>query len=62
MIIAAMVAGRLPIGLGRATEPSVRSAMAAAVIGGPLTPLLSLPAISVLFTYLGDGLPAKRDV
>jgi len=50
-----MVAGMTPIALGIGAEPSFRSPMAIAVIGGLLTStVLSLLVIPVVFTYVDD--------
>lgn len=55
MTTIAMVAGMIPIALGLGAEPSFRSPMAIAVIGGLLTStLLSLLVIPVVFTYVDD--------
>ncbi len=55
MTTIAMVAGMLPIALGWGAEPSFRSPMAIAVIGGLLTStLLSLLVIPVVFTFIDD--------
>ncbi|MBO3703789.1 MAG: efflux RND transporter permease subunit [Candidatus Accumulibacter sp.] len=55
MTTIAMVAGMAPIALGIGAEPSFRSPMAIAVIGGLLTStVLSLLVIPVVFTYVDD--------
>jgi multidrug efflux pump subunit AcrB len=55
MTTIAMVAGMTPIALGIGAEPSFRSPMAIAVIGGLLTStVLSLLVIPVVFTYVDD--------
>jgi multidrug efflux pump subunit AcrB len=56
MTTIAMGAGMLPIAIGfGAADPSFRSPMAVAVIGGLITStLLSLLVIPVVFTYLDD--------
>jgi len=56
MTTIAMVAGMLPIAIGfGAADPSFRSPMAVAVIGGLFTStLLSLLVVPVVFTYLDD--------
>jgi multidrug efflux pump subunit AcrB len=51
----AMAAGMMPIALGIGTDPSFRSPMAIAVIGGVITStVLSLMVIPVIFTYVDD--------
>jgi multidrug efflux pump subunit AcrB len=51
----AMAAGMLPIALGIGADPSFRSPMAIAVIGGVITStFLSLLVIPVIFTYVDD--------
>lgn len=53
----AMAAGMLPIALGFGADPSFRSPMAIAVIGGLITStVLSLLVIPVVFTYVDDVL------
>ena len=55
MTTIAMTAGMLPIALGYGSDPSFRSPMAVAVIGGLMTStLLSLLVIPALFTYIDD--------
>ncbi|MBK5965743.1 RND transporter [Thiocystis minor] len=55
MTTIAMIAGMVPIALGLGAEPSFRSPMAIAVIGGLLTStLLSLLVIPVVFTFVDD--------
>lgn len=55
MTTIAMGAGMLPVALGLGAEPSFRSPMAIAVIGGLLTStFLSLLVIPVVFTYVDD--------
>lgn len=55
MTTIAMTAGMLPVALGLSAEPSFRSPMAIAVIGGLITStLLSLLVIPVVFTYVDD--------
>lgn len=55
MTTIAMVAGMMPIALGWGAEPSFRSPMAIAVIGGLLTStFLSLLVIPVVFTFVDD--------
>ena len=55
MTTIAMTAGMLPIAMGLGSDPSFRSPMAIAVIGGLITStLLSLLVIPVLFTYIDD--------
>ncbi len=61
MTTIAMVAGMTPIALGLGAEPSFRSPMAIAVIGGLLTStVLSLLVIPVVFIYVDDLLLLKR--
>ena len=61
MTTIAMGLGMLPIALGLGAEPSFRSPMAIAVIGGLLTStLLSLLVIPVVFSYVDDLLQAGR--
>jgi multidrug efflux pump subunit AcrB len=57
MTTIAMAAGMLPIAIGLgAADPSFRSPMAIAVIGGLFTStVLSLLVVPVVFTYLDDG-------
>jgi multidrug efflux pump subunit AcrB len=55
MTTLAMGAGMLPIAIGLGVDPSFRSPMAIAVIGGLVTgTLLSLLVIPVVFTYVDD--------
>lgn len=55
MTTIAMGAGMLPIALGMGADPSFRSPMATAVIGGLITStLLSLLVVPVVFTYVDD--------
>ncbi|HEY9104220.1 efflux RND transporter permease subunit [Chitinimonas sp.] len=57
MTTIAMGAGMLPIAMGLGADPSFRSPMAVAVIGGLLTStFLSLLVIPVIFTYVDDVL------
>lgn len=57
MTTIAMGAGMLPVAMGLGAEPSFRSPMAVAVIGGLLTStVLSLLVIPVVFTYVDDFL------
>jgi multidrug efflux pump subunit AcrB len=57
MTTIAMGAGMLPIALGLGVDPSFRSPMAIAVIGGLITStFLSLLVIPVVFTYVDDGI------
>ena len=50
-----MGAGMLPIALGLGADPSFRSPMAIAVIGGLITStVLSLLVVPVVFTYVDD--------
>lgn len=61
MTTIAMGAGMLPIALGWGVDPSFRSPMAVAVIGGLITStLLSLLVIPVVFTYVDDVLNLFR--
>ena len=61
MTTIAMGAGMLPVALGLGAEPSFRSPMAIAVIGGLITStLLSLLVIPVVFTYVDDLLRLLR--
>jgi multidrug efflux pump subunit AcrB len=55
MTTIAMGAGMLPLALGLAGDPSFRSPMAIAVIGGLITStLLSLLVVPAVFTYVDD--------
>jgi multidrug efflux pump subunit AcrB len=55
MTTLAMGAGMLPVALGFGADPSFRSPMAIAVIGGLITStLLSLLVIPVVYTYVDD--------
>ena len=55
MTTIAMGAGMLPVALGLGAEPSFRSPMAIAVIGGLITStFLSLLVIPVVYTYVDD--------
>lgn len=55
MTTIAMGAGMLPIALGWGVDPSFRSPMAVAVIGGLITStLLSLLVVPVVFTFVDD--------
>ena len=55
MTTIAMGAGMLPIALGIGVDPSFRSPMAVAVIGGLITStFLSLLVIPVVFTFVDD--------
>lgn len=55
MTTVAMTAGMIPVALGWSAEPSFRSPMAIAVIGGLMTStLLSLLVIPVVFTFVDD--------
>ena len=61
MTTTAMGAGMLPVGLGLGAEPSFRSPMAIAVIGGLITStFLSLLVIPVVFTTVDDLLKGLR--
>ena len=61
MTTIAMGAGMLPVALGLGAEPSFRSPMAIAVIGGLITStFLSLLVIPVVFTYVDDLLRLLR--
>ena len=66
MTTIAMGAGMLPLALGLSGDPSFRSPMAVAVIGGLITStLLSLLVVPAVFTYVDDiehwfGRHAKR--
>jgi Cu/Ag efflux pump CusA len=51
-----MGAGMLPLALGLSGDPSFRSPMAVAVIGGLITStLLSLLVVPAVFTYVDDA-------
>ncbi len=55
MTTIAMTAGMIPIAIGWGSDPSFRSPMAIAVIGGLMTStLLSLLVIPAVFTYVDD--------
>ena len=55
MTTIAMTAGMLPIALGIGSDPSFRSPMSIAVIGGLMTStMLSLLVIPAVFTYIDD--------
>jgi Cu/Ag efflux pump CusA len=55
MTTIAMTAGMIPISIGWGSDPSFRSPMAIAVIGGLVTStLLSLLVIPAVFTYVDD--------
>ena len=55
MTTIAMTAGMMPIALGLGSDPSFRSPMSIAVIGGLMTStLLSLLVIPAVFTYVDD--------
>jgi Cu/Ag efflux pump CusA len=55
MTTIAMGAGMLPLALGWGADPSFRSPMAIAVIGGLITStLLSLLVVPAVFTYVDD--------
>jgi multidrug efflux pump subunit AcrB len=57
MTTIAMGVGMLPIALGFGVDPSFRSPMATAVIGGLITStLLSLLVVPVVFSYVDDAL------
>jgi multidrug efflux pump subunit AcrB len=61
MTTLAMGAGMLPIALGLGVDPSFRSPMAIAVIGGLITStFLSLLVIPVVFTYVDDAIEAMK--
>jgi len=61
MTTIAMGAGMLPIALGLGVDPSFRSPMAVAVIGGLVTStFLSLLIIPVVFTFVDDGIDLAR--
>jgi multidrug efflux pump subunit AcrB len=56
MTTVAMGAGMLPLALGLGADPSFRSPMAIAVIGGLITStLLSLLVVPAVFTYVDDA-------
>ena len=56
MTTIAMGAGMLPLALGMGADPSFRSPMAIAVIGGLITStLLSLLVVPAVFTYVDDA-------
>ncbi len=62
MTTIAMGAGMMPLALGWGADPSFRSPMAIAVIGGLITStLLSLLVVPAVFTYIDDleNLPGK---
>ncbi len=55
MTTIAMIAGMIPIAIGWGSDPSFRSPMAVAVIGGLITStFLSLLVIPAVFTYIDD--------
>ena len=55
MTTIAMGAGMVPIAMGWGTDPSFRSPMAIAVIGGLITStLLSLLVVPAVFTFVDD--------
>jgi multidrug efflux pump subunit AcrB len=55
MTTIAMGAGMMPLALGLSGDPSFRSPMAIAVIGGLITStLLSLLVVPAVFTYVDD--------
>lgn len=61
MTTIAMGAGMLPIAMGFGVDPSFRTPMATAVIGGLITStLLSLLVVPVVFTYVDDALVKVR--
>jgi multidrug efflux pump subunit AcrB len=61
MTTLAMGAGMLPIALGLGVDPSFRSPMAVAVIGGLVTStFLSLLVIPVVFTWVDDVIGLAR--
>jgi multidrug efflux pump subunit AcrB len=61
MTTIAMGAGMLPVALGLGADPSFRSPMAIAVIGGLITStFLSLLVIPVVYTYVDDLLNLLR--
>ena len=63
MTTIAMGAGMLPVAMGIGAEPSFRSPMAIAVIGGLITStFLSLLVIPVVFTYVDDFLQLLKRV
>lgn len=56
MTTIAMGAGMMPLALGYSADPSFRSPMAVAVIGGLITStLLSLLVVPAIFTYIDDA-------
>ena len=55
MTTIAMGAGMMPLALGWGADPSFRSPMAIAVIGGLITStLLSLLVVPAVYTYIDD--------
>ena len=55
MTTIAMIAGMFPIVIGWGSDPSFRSPMSIAVMGGLLTStVLSLLVIPAVFTYIDD--------
>ena len=55
MTTIAMGAGMMPLALGFGSDPSFRSPMAIAVVGGLLTStVLSLFVVPAVFTYVDD--------
>jgi predicted RND superfamily exporter protein len=59
MTTIAMGAGMMPLALGWGADPSFRSPMAVAVIGGLVTStLLSLLVVPAVFTYIDDAVNA----
>ena len=55
MTTIAMIAGMFPIAIGWGSDPSFRSPMSIAVMGGLLTStVLSLLVIPAMFTYVDD--------
>ena len=55
MTTIAMIAGMFPIAIGWGSDPSFRSPMSIAVMGGLLTStVLSLLVIPAVFTYIDD--------
>ena len=55
MTTIAMGAGMMPLALGWGADPSFRSLMAVAVIGGLMTStMLSLLVVPAVFTYIDD--------
>ncbi|GAB2875157.1 efflux RND transporter permease subunit [Pseudoduganella ginsengisoli] len=61
MTSVAMAAGMLPVALGWGADPSLRSPMAIAVIGGLITStVLSLLVVPVVFTYVDDWVLKAR--